>query len=78
MELSGKSISIIDSTHCISTIGLCSRRNDVNHNTEEALNSLGGQILISVHVGILGIFHWSSKSYLTHSSLFSSRVYQGD
>lgn len=47
--MSGKSISPIDSTHSFSTVDLCSRRNGVNHDIEEALNSLGGQIKISVH-----------------------------
>lgn len=49
MEISGKSTSVIDSTHCFSTVVLCSGRNDVNHDSEEALNSLAGQIKISVH-----------------------------
>jgi hypothetical protein len=41
----GKSTSVIDCTHCIN---LCSQNNDVDHISEEVLNSPDGHIKINV------------------------------
>jgi hypothetical protein len=43
-ELSGKSTSVIESTHRINVANLCSGNNDVHHVREEVLNGLDRQI----------------------------------
>jgi hypothetical protein len=46
--MSGKSTSVIGSTHCIKKAILCSGNNDVDNISEEVLNSLDGLIKISI------------------------------
>lgn len=45
--MSGKSIPLIESTHCISIEILWSDGNDIDHVNEEVLNSLYRQIKVS-------------------------------
>jgi hypothetical protein len=53
-EMSGKSISVNDTAHCINKAILCSKSNDVDLVSEEVLNSLDKQIKISVDPIIYG------------------------
>jgi hypothetical protein len=46
-QMSGKSTSVIDPTHCINKALLCLGSN-VNHSSEKVLNSLEGQIKINI------------------------------
>jgi hypothetical protein len=48
-EISGKNASAIDITHYNNKAILYSGNNDIDHISEEVLNSLDGQIKISVH-----------------------------
>jgi hypothetical protein len=46
--MSENNATVIDCTYCINKEMLCSGSNDVNHVSEEVLNSLDGQIERSV------------------------------
>jgi hypothetical protein len=49
-EILGKRISVIDSMHSINKAIVCSGGNDVNHNSDEVLNSPDGQNKIRENV----------------------------
>jgi hypothetical protein len=47
-DMSGKSPVVIDSTHCVNKVVLCSGSNDVEYISEIAFTSINGQTKKSV------------------------------
>jgi hypothetical protein len=69
MEMSEKGTSAIESTQSINKEMLCPWSNDVDHISEEVLNSLDGQNMQTpFNIGL-------QRAYISHSSLFPVRAY---